>query len=156
MHHIREMIRLFLFFCFVLLALVARFCFERVILAKVLKLLLLSLRLLFFPPAYVCNCTFVLCWMQFYHRHTPTAAVNACKFKEIGTGKKAFFFRAVFVMFRLCFHTCNGWPNELNITSVVIIPLFFSSSFECRCDLPLFINLFKWNLVHFFCILFSP
>lgn len=75
----------FLFFlCF------ARLCLVHGTQAKVLELLLLSLWLRSFfssSSVWVCNCTFVLCWMQFYRINTVTTDVNSEK-KKISAGKK--------------------------------------------------------------------
>lgn len=112
MHNIREMIRWGFLPAF---ALVALLCSERVIQAKVLKWLLLSL---WFAFSGLSDCALFLA------RCNSITTNNY--FKCMWIAPFSLMCCVFFVMFRACFHTCNGWPNELNITSVA-----FFFSFKC-------------------------
>lgn len=89
---------------------------------------------------------FILCPMQFYHSHSHSQQLF-----QMHVNRSVFFNVLCFFCvwcFVHVFHTCNGWPNELNITSFAS---FFSSSFQCSV-MSIVWSAQRMNYVHLFLI----
>ena len=87
--------------------------------------------LLFRMSMQLCFCSLLDAILSHKHGHNRCMWIQK---KRSARGRKKTFFAVLSLRcFRLCFHTCNGWPNELNITSVVVIIIrwFYLHSFGC-------------------------